>query len=390
MRVAICTESYPPSISGVAIFASKVAVALKERGHEVIVLAPSLRGKPTREIIDGILVYRIRSIPSPFRRKLRFVTGQGRAVGAILKRFKPDIIHLQDLGGSSTTGQRWGKKHKVKVVGTRHFAANFAVSHVPLHKLFPEEAVLGWIDWYVHDFYEDCTVITTPTETVKRDILATGYKGPVEVVSNGVEIPPPPDLSLRDKNDPPIVLYVGRIDGDKNVTLLLKAAPLVHAKRPVQIVIVGDGECLREYRRYVHKHTMESYVRFTGALKPESAMLKKWYERANVMAMPSLIETQSITTMEAMAVALPVVAPRSGALPELITSGETGYLVPVPTPAHFAATICEALDNPTEAHKRGKAARAFVERHHKRSECIDHLISLYERTLAGEFDPKRS
>lgn len=390
MRVAICTESYPPTISGVAVFVSKAAHELKARGHEVTILAPSAKGKSYREMQDGILVHRIRSIPSPFRRNMRYVVGQQLAISTILRKFQPDIIHIQDLGGSSAAGIRWGRRHSVPVVGTRHFAVTLAAAYFPLGKLFPEDALHMVIDAYVHDFYEACTVVTCPTETVRHSMMTSGFKGRIEVLSNGVDIPPRSNLSVRRKNDPPIVLTVSRIDVDKNIPLLLEAAPLVHAKRPVQFVIVGDGTVLRDCRKFVRDNDLSGFVRFTGALKPNSAMLRNWYDRANVMAIPSLIETQSITTMEAMAAALPVVAPRAGALPELVKDGETGYLVPIPTAAHFAQTILQALDNPAEAEALGTKGRSFVERFHERTHCIDGLVRLYERTIAGEFTPNRS
>lgn len=389
MRVAICTESYPPSISGVAVFASSLAVSLKKHGHEVIILAPSAKVKPSVDIVDGITVHRMRSIPSPFRRKIRYVIGQHLGVSTVLRAFKPDIIHIQDLGGSSAAGLYWGRRNKVPVVGTRHFVTSLVAAYFPFGKLFPEETLHYFIDLYVHDFFESCTVVTCPTETVREIMLETGFKGVVEVMSNGVEIPALPDISKRRKNYPPIVLTVSRIDEDKNIQLVIKAAALVNAKRPVQFVIVGDGDSLQTCRRYVAKHNLGGFVRFTGALRHNSPSLRTWYERANVAALPSLIETQSITAMEAMAIAMPVVAPRAGALPELVHHKETGYLVPIPTPAHFAKQILEALDNPAEAEQLGLNGRSFVEQHHVREKCMLSFIHLYERVLAGEFPIKR-
>jgi glycosyltransferase involved in cell wall biosynthesis len=377
-------------MSGVAVFASKSALALKAMGHQVIVLAPSAKGNPYREIQDGILVHRIRSIPSPFRRKFRLVAAQNMAINKILRAFKPDIIHVQDVGGSSSAGVKWGKRNQIPVVGTRHSSAHFGTAYIPFGKFIPEEMLHTWVDSYAHEFFEDCTVITTPTETVRQLLIESGYEGPVEVLSNGVDIPELPNLKRREENTVPIVLCVSRMSPEKNISLLLKAAPLVNAKRPVQFIVVGDGNKLMNYRKQVEEKGMSNYVRFVGALKQHSVAWRGWYEKANLAVTPCLIETQSITTMEAMAYALPVVAPESGALPELIIPNKTGYLVAIPNPENFAESICRGLDNRKEAVQLGVQARQFVEQYHSREKTVDDLLTIYKKAIAGDYSSTHS
>ncbi len=385
MRVAICTESYPPSISGVSVFCANAAAELKARGHQVIILAPSPKGKPYREVQNGIVIQRIRSIRSPFKKKLRYVMGQHLAVSAILRRFKPDIIHIQDLGGSSAAGLRWGRRRGTVVVGTQHFTTNLAAVYFPLAKLLPEETLYSMIEAYVREFFNLCTVMTCPTNIVREGLVAAGAKVPIVVISNGVDIPPLPNIAQRRKNETPIVLCVGRVDEDKNLLLLFQAAAIVRAQHPVQFVIVGDGGKLKTYREYVRRNNLSDCIRFTGAIKPTSVILKNWYARANVFVIPSLIETQSIVVLEAMAAALPVVAVRAGALPELVKHKETGFLSPVATSSHFAKAILAALNDPKKAEEYGLGGRELVERVHERKHCMDELMNLYEKALAGTF-----
>ncbi|HSI20379.1 MAG TPA: glycosyltransferase [Verrucomicrobiae bacterium] len=389
MRIVLCTESYPPAISGVSVFTSKAAMELQARGHDVIVIAPSQNGSPKRENKDGVPVYRLRSIPSPFRQKYRHVVGQQLAISRILKRFEPDIIHIQDPGGCSSAALRWGRRHDVPVVGTRHFATNLVAAYFPFAKMLPEEAVHGIIDMYSREFFKLCTVVTCPTDTVRQYMLGKGFEIPMVVISNGVDLPKLDEMP-KPRKGIPTILTVSRIDEDKNIELLLKSAPLVKAKRDVEFVIVGGGNKLQQYRQYVKDQKLSSYVRFTGAVKADSPALTSWYTRSTLFAIPSLVETQSLVTLEAMSYALPVVAVRAGALPELIKPNQTGYLVPVPTPAHFSKSLLAALDYPDRTREFGVNGRRLVEREHARPHCIDQLVQLYEATVRGDYSPKTS
>lgn len=379
MRIVLTVDSFLPAISGVTVYLSKVAGYLVAQGHEVLILAASTDGPFTEETYQGARVARLRSIVSPFKKSVRYVVGQQFMVNRLLREFQPDIIHVHDLGGSSSAAVRYGRRKHLPVIGTRHFATNLVAPYIPFGNLLSEETLHNLIDLYAHEFFALCTVVTVPTETVRTYMLKTGFKGEVVVISNGVDIP---KRLKREPVEPPVLLTVSRIDADKNLPLLLKTIPLVLAKYPnVQFVIVGDGTELAACRQYVNRHGLQEHVTFTGLLDPASGELERWYQRATLLVVPSLVETQSIVTLEAMAQGLPVVAVEAMALPELVRDGETGYGVAQPVPQAMAAAITQALDNPQERERRGRAGRVLVEREHERDMCLERLVRLYETLI---------
>jgi glycosyltransferase involved in cell wall biosynthesis len=380
MRIVFCSESYPPVISGVAVFVARSAVELIKRGHQVIVICPSTTGLSSVEEENGLTVHRLLSVPNIYRKKPRLVFGQQLTINKILREFKPDIVHIQDIGGCSSAGLRWARRHRVPVIGTRHFATSLFAAYVPLGKAIPKEALHSLIDAYSAEFFRRCTLITVPTETVRQELLQQKLKVPIEVVTNGVDIPEEFERQV-DPDAIPIVLTVSRIDEDKNIPLILRAAPLVAAIRQVRFVIVGDGARLAQYREYIAEHKLKSIIEFTGSFPSGSRELLHWYETATLLAMPSLVETQSLVTLEAMARELPVVAVPVGALPELVHHNQTGYLLTKPTADEMAEMIIYALDHPKETAACGKRARAFVLEHHARDKATDRLIEVYQKIL---------
>lgn len=358
-----------------------------KRGHQVEILTSSIEGPASKETVGGAVVHRIRSMPNPFRRSPRLVVAQPLKINKIFEKFQPDIIHIQDVGGCSAAGLRWGRENQVPVVGTRHFSTSLVASYVPLNEILPKEPLHRAIEALAQDAYVDCTVVTCPTQSLLEDLQARDFPTPLEVVTNGVDIPALPDLKKRLAKKPPIVLTVSRIDDDKNIKTLLEAAPLVQAKHPAQFVIIGSGDKLAGYQKYVEKRELGGYVHFTGALPNASTELKRWFAEAQVFALPSLVETQSIVTMEAMALGLPIVAIDACAIPELVKTGKTGHLVKRSDPQLFAAGILAMLDNPEAAQKLGQQGRKLVQKEHSRKHAVNQLLAVYQKALDGAYRP---
>ncbi len=377
MRIAVITEPYLPNISGVVVFARQLAVGLKEAGHDVIILSASPTRKPYVETIEGITVYRIRSIPNPWRRKFRLVVRQERTVNRILQSFNPDVIHVQDPGGSGAASLKYAKKNGIPSIGTYHFTLQFVTHYFPFSRMLSN----NWkplIRMYCNNFYNECTVITCPTETVRQDLLEQGLIPQVKVISNGIETSSPLSIQQRTAwGDGPVkLLFVGRIDEDKNIPMLLRAFPLILAKRNVKLTIVGQGNKLAAYEKWVSKHGLDEYIHFTGALTPRGDEIVSEYAQAHVFVMPSLIETQSIVTMEAMVAAMPIVAARAGALPELIKNGVNGMLVWPVTARAFADSVVRMLKDETAANAMGQVARESVQEH-SLEKTIERFVDLY-------------
>ena len=96
MRIAVLNQSYPPMISGAALFSGHLAEALAERGHEVLVLAASDQGKAYRQRCDNLTIQRFHSYPNPHRVEQRFLLWPANEIKAALLDFAPEVIHLHE------------------------------------------------------------------------------------------------------------------------------------------------------------------------------------------------------------------------------------------------------------------------------------------------------
>jgi len=134
---------------------------------------------------------------------------------------------------------------------------------------------------------------------------------------------------VRKASDHPTVVTVSRLDFDsdqKGIPCLIRAMPNVLQAAPLaELVVIGDGEATPSLRALARDLRVEQHVRFLGRVG--EAELRRIYETADVFALPSVSEGFGIVYLEAWAHRLPVVAARAGAIPELISHGETGLLV---------------------------------------------------------------
>ena len=176
----------------------------------------------------------------------------------------------------------------------------------------------------------------------------------VRVVPSGVAIPE----SVAAPEEPPHVLYVGRLSAEKGVLELVEAA------RGLPLRVVGDGP-LR--------------VRVPGAVGfVPPGELGPWYERAAVVVVPSRREGYGVVAREAMAWGRPVVASAVGGLLDAVDDGVTGVLVP-PGDVRALRSALERLLGDAELRARlGAAGREKVQRELSFDAAADALVRVYE------------
>jgi D-inositol-3-phosphate glycosyltransferase len=179
----------------------------------------------------------------------------------------------------------------------------------------------------------------------------------VEVIPNGVELPE----AVGEPDEPPHVLFAGRLSEEKGVLELAEAA------RGVPLVVAGDGP-LRD--------------RVPGALGfvPHDEVLRL-VERAAVVVAPSRREGFGVTVAEAMAHGRPVVASAVGGLLDLVVDGETGLLVPPRDPAALRAALERLLGDADLRGRLGAAARERARERFAWPAVTDRTLAAYEQAL---------
>jgi len=354
LRVLIVTDQYEPMVGGVPTVTRDLARGLAGRGHAVAVVAPSatLRGHRAGGAPDGaaggVAVDFRGSVPWPWYEGQRLGVLPRARAGELISAFEPDVVHLHSpltLGAAARTAAR---RRRVPVVYTNHYlplnvwpAAARSAKAAGAARGTTSRARDAAFYAYLTGFANRCDLVTAPTATALRLLREHGLRAPSKAVSNGVNLDRfAPGAGGRDEARalrskyalPPgrkLVLSVGRLSAEKRGDVLIAAlARLPRAydaedAGPV-LVLAGTGPDEGRLRSLARHYGVADRVRFPGFIADED--LPGLYRLADVFAIASQAELQSLVTMAAMASGLPVVAVDAGALAELVHPGENGFL----------------------------------------------------------------
>lgn len=190
----------------------------------------------------------------------------------------------------------------------------------------------------------------------------------VHVVGAGPNVVPGPGPPPQRER---AILFVGRSFVPKGGPALLEAFRRVRAEHPdARLWIVSDA---------APAQLPEGAV-FHGPLG--RGALAGLYARASVFALPTLREAFGLALLEAMSFGVPVVASRIEAIPEIVSEGETGLLVPPRDPAALAAALLALLADPVRARRLGAAGRARVESRFGWDRAVERMLRVL-RPSAG-------
>ncbi|MEL5954484.1 glycosyltransferase family 1 protein [Streptomyces sp. CLV115] len=355
MRVVIVTESFPPDVNGVAHCTLQTARHLVARGHEPLVIAPAPAGTTTASRRDPCdvpetdapcPVVRVPSLPLPGYPQVRIAL-PGRRLTAALTAHRAELVHLAGPFVLGARGMAAAARLGLPAVAVYQTdLAGYARTYLGTG----ENA--AWRRMRAVHSAADRTL--APSTAALRDL--TGHGVPrVRLWPRGVDTarfrPALWDEPLRRRLAPggeTIVGYVGRLAPEKHVELLAAAC----AMPGIRVVVVGDGPSEASLRTALPGAVLLG--RRTGD------DLARVFASLDVFVHTGPYETFCQTVQEAMACALPVIAPAAGGPLDLVDHGRTGLLVP-PLDARAVADAVGALAaDPARAAAYGAAGRAAV------------------------------
>ena len=206
-----------------------------------------------------------------------------------------------------------------------------------------------------------------PTATALRLLRGHGLRVPSRVISNGIDrqaySPGPADERIRHRYGllpgRPLILSVGRLSPEKRVDVLLDAAARLTGDP--QVAIAGTGPDEGALRARAHQLGLSGRVRFLGFVPGQD--LPGLYRLADIFAIPSEAELQSLTTMEAMASGLPVVAADACALAELVCHRRNGFLASPGRGGEMAAYLDILMSDPGRRAGMGAESLRIISGH---------------------------
>jgi len=255
--------------------------------------------------------------------------------------------------------------------------------------------------WCEQTAVEAAAAIIAVSDGMRSDVLATYPAVPaskVRVIRNGIdttEYAPDPatDVLERYGVDParPSVIFVGRITRQKGVPVLLRAA--ARLEPAAQLVLCAGQPDTPELAAEVEGlvadlRAARSGVRWIPEMLPKRAVIQL-LTHATVFACPSLYEPLGIVNLEAMACGTAVVGSAVGGIPEVVSDGETGLLVPPDDPEALAVALNSLVDDPDRAAAMGRAGRERAVAEFGWPAVAAQTVALYE-DLASQGGRRRS
>ncbi len=161
--------------------------------------------------------------------------------------------------------------------------------------------------------------------------------------------------------DAPLLVLAGRVEWEKGGDVAVRALPDVRRRNDdVRLVLAGSGSQRPSLADLAAEYGVAEAVHFAGHL--DEGELAALLAAADVALVPSSYEPFGMVALEASASGTPVIAGAAGGLPEVVTSGETGLLVPPRDPFALADAIVQLLDNPAYGARLVGAAQREIAR----------------------------
>jgi len=332
MKVLLITEVFPPRLGGDGIHVMELALHLQKLGFEVSVLTKTCE-------VGSAFPFEVKRVG--FKRndllgRVSFV------VCALFEKRETDIIHAHAAVGG-VIGYAHKLLYKKPLVVTVHTIWGDSLSSTRVIGIgyllqLAEKAIfrLGF-DYYI-----------TVTCEIAKNLRRWGLKR-ISFIPNGVNTekfrPPGNKMRLKKKmgfGDEKILLFVGRLVKQKNVSLLLASFRLFHAKNPdSKLLIAGSGPKEVELKQEVAQAGLGASVKFLGSVDYEN--LPGYYQIADCLVLTSYWEGLPLCALEALATGIPIVATRVGGLPEIIRDGKNGFIAKKNLAWDIAAGIEKAL-----------------------------------------------
>ncbi|MEB3882217.1 glycosyltransferase family 1 protein [Lyngbya sp. CCY1209] len=314
MRIALFTETFLPKIDGIVTRLCHTAEHLSRAGDEVLIVSPE--GGLTE--YKGCRIYGVEGFPLPMYPELKIGLPHP-GIGTKLAEFRPDIIHVANPAVLGLSGLYYGKKLGIPLVASYH-------THLPQYLHHYGLGMLEEFLWGLLRTAHNQAALNLCTSTAMVQELRNHGIERVDLWQRGVDTelfqPHRANAEMRDRlteghPESTLLIYVGRLGAEKEVD---RIKPILEAIPGARLALVGDGP----NREALEEHFAGTPTHFVGYLRGEA--LASAYACADAFIFPSRTETLGLVLLEAMAAGTPVVAARSGGIPDIVTDGVNGHL----------------------------------------------------------------
>jgi len=356
MKIAIGSVTYP-LLNGVTTSIDLSTDGLTKAGHEVIIISPTYGGgrvRPEHRPVSTSLASRL--ILHAFGKKERLFSFRARReISLLLEDFSPDICWLHTVSWKQNAFEKVMLESPCKKVLTYHtMVEDYGVAYAgKLGGLIMRERS--------RELANMMDAVIVPSRVVGKRLLAYGVTRPITVIPTGITIPDKgynkAELAARFHFLPDnlLLLYVGRVSKEKNISALLRATQAINRRRPATLLLVGPGD-IEDTEKLAEQLGIGQQVVCVGPLAKEDT--QKIYTGADIFLFASQTETQGLVIGEAMLAGIPIVATRSPIQPEVYPD-ETAVVVN--KDEQLSKAVLDLIQDFAKVKRLRKVAKQFVQ-----------------------------
>lgn len=383
MKIGMMTDVYKPHVSGITNYIALNKRMLEAAGHEVYIF--TFGDEAYQE--DELRVIRTPGMPlvdTGYYLNLQY----NRHARQLL--YTMAIVHVHHPFLSGSLALRYCRPRNIPIVFTNHTRYDlYAQAYLPM---LPETIGEAALKAYLPPFYRACDLVISPSQGMAQVLRSFSIDCPIEVIPNGVDLerflnPIAPhdrqDFGLQPEDI--LLVYVGRIAPEKNLTLLLHAfAGVSEAYLNTHLLLIGDGPSRPELEEQARHIKNGKVVHFTGMIPYDQ--LPSYLTMADAFVTASVSEVHPLSVIEAMAARLPVLGIVSPGVGDTIIDGQTGLLA-VDDLAAFTAKMARLVSEPEMRKQMGEQARIASKAYDIRL-TTQVMLKHYQRLVEASVDRK--
>lgn len=367
MNIALFSDSYIPTKSGIVTVVVQLRNILEQMGHHVVIVTVSNHRHHNYGVEDPN-IFKVTSIQSPVGEGQFMGLPHRKSICEFLQKHNIQIIHAHTEFFVGQIAVACGKKLHIPVIATTHTMwEDYYRYYFSFGNLVPRKVVRKIVKRLYKRYFAFINVSDKAKNYFTQGAMLP--KTPCAVVPNAIDFSKFSDRkvgalelarirkSIGLKKNDQVVLYVGRVVEEKRVVELLEIMMRVVRVRPnVKMVFVGSGGALEELKQMVEEAGLEKSIIFTGFIDWQKVYA--YYALGNIFVTTSLSEMHSMTILEAMSMALPTVCRRDSSFNDTIFHGNNGYFAD--TDEDMDGYLYDLIDNPKKAEEMGRNAAEIV------------------------------
>lgn len=376
MKILITTDTYRPTINGVVTSIESLKKALDRLGHDVRILtfSDSFNSKQEGDIYYMGSLGAGKFYPDARMNKLFY----NRFYEDIMD-WKPDIVHSQTEFTMFIQAKKIAKDLDIPLLHTYHTVYEDYTHYFSLNKKIGKELAKQ----FTKQIIKTTDGVVVPTNKIYNLLTEYNIREDIYVAPTGINVQKLSecdDFDIRSgykiPEDKHIVLFLGRIGKEKNITEILQYLENID-RDDIVFIIAGAGPFLSELKDICSNSKIRDRLIFTGMI--DSSKVGNFYSNADVFVSASTSETQGLTFIESMACSTPIICRHDDCLDGVLIEGKTGF--GYDTEEEFIDYLNQILDNEKLRDKMGKNCKQLVDENYTEDSFANKIEQIYKKVI---------